>query len=157
MQVIAVLATIKKILTICYTKAHHPFRNRLFNKTTPKTIHYVGRLQLPKWNMRKQGNKEKGEIIENIMDKNNLWLYNNKTNIWLHPATASYLTIDQTLYDSTTYLHYSCTKIHRPKEHFVYEKKMCIYLHLAKGLYSLIDLSQCDPVTNMDYLWTKTW
>ena len=37
---------------------------------------------------------DKGRIIENFINKNNLCLYNNKTPTYLHPATGTYTSLD---------------------------------------------------------------
>ena len=50
--------------------------------------------------------KEKGHIIENIMNKNNLCLLNNKSPTNFHPTTGTHSVIDLTLSNSTIHLDY---------------------------------------------------
>ena len=43
---------------------------------------------------------QKGRIIEDVINRNNLLLYNNKSFTYLHPGTGTYTTIDLTLVDA---------------------------------------------------------
>ena len=49
---------------------------------------------------------DKGRIIENFIDKNNLCLYNNKTPTYLHPATGTYTSLDLSICYPTLLLDY---------------------------------------------------
>ena len=41
---------------------------------------------------------DKGRIIENFINKNNLCLFNNKTPTYLHPATGTYTSLDRSVH-----------------------------------------------------------
>ena len=61
------------------------------------------------WGCRDTDNK--GRIIEDVINRNNLLLYNNKSFTYLHPGTGTYSAIDLTLADSLIFLDYSW-KVH---------------------------------------------
>ena len=50
---------------------------------------------------------QKGRIIEDVINRNNLLLYNNETYTYLHPGTGTYPAIDLTLADASIFLDYS--------------------------------------------------
>ena len=50
-------------------------------------------------------------LIEDVIDRNNLLLYNNKAYYYLHPGTGTYSAIDLTLADASIFLDYSW-KVH---------------------------------------------
>ena len=50
---------------------------------------------------------QKGRIIEDVINRNNLLLYNNKSYTYLHPGTGTYSAIDLTLADASIFLDYS--------------------------------------------------
>ena len=50
---------------------------------------------------------QKGRKIEDVINRNNLLLYNNKTYPYLHPGTETYSAIDLTLADASIFLDYS--------------------------------------------------
>ena len=54
---------------------------------------------------------DKGRIIENFINKNNLCLYNNKTPTYLHPATGTYTSLDLSICYPTLLLDYEW-KVH---------------------------------------------
>ena len=54
---------------------------------------------------------QKGRIIEDVINRNNLLLYNNKSYTYLHPGTGTYSAIDLTLADASIFLDYSW-KVH---------------------------------------------
>ena len=54
---------------------------------------------------------QKGRIIEDVINSNNLLLYNNKSYAYLHPGTGTYSVIDLTLADASLFLDYGW-KIH---------------------------------------------
>ena len=54
---------------------------------------------------------QKGRIIEDVINRNNLLLYNNKSYTYLHPGTGTYSAIDLTLADASIFLVYSW-KVH---------------------------------------------
>ena len=54
---------------------------------------------------------QKGRIIEDVINRNNLLLYNNKSYTYLHPGTGTYSAIDLTLADASIFLDYS-GKVH---------------------------------------------
>ena len=54
---------------------------------------------------------DKGRIIENFINKNNLCLYNNKTTTYLHPATGTYTSLDLSICYPTLLLDYEW-KVH---------------------------------------------
>ena len=49
---------------------------------------------------------QKGRIID-VINRNNLLLYNNKSYTYLHPGTGTYSDIDLTLADASIFLDYS--------------------------------------------------
>ena len=49
---------------------------------------------------------QKGRIIEDVINRNNLLLYNNKSYTYLHPGTGTYSAIDLTLADASIFLDY---------------------------------------------------
>ena len=61
------------------------------------------------WGCRDTG--QKGRIIEDVINRNNLLLYNNKSYTYLHPGTGIYSAIDLTLADASIFLDYSW-KVH---------------------------------------------
>ena len=54
---------------------------------------------------------QKGRIVEDVINRNNLLLYNNKSYTYLHPGTGTYSAIDLTFADSSIFLDYSW-KVH---------------------------------------------
>ena len=54
---------------------------------------------------------QKGRIIEDVINRNNLLLYNNKSYTYLHPGTGTYSAIDLALADASIFLDYSW-KVH---------------------------------------------
>ena len=54
---------------------------------------------------------QKGRIIDDVINRNNLLLYNNKSYTYLHPGTGTCLAIDLTLADASIFLDYSW-KVH---------------------------------------------
>ena len=54
---------------------------------------------------------QKGRIIEDVINRNDLLLYNNKAYTYLHPGTGTYSAIDLTLADASIFLDYSW-KVH---------------------------------------------
>ena len=61
------------------------------------------------WGIKKTD--KKGKIIESILHKHQLCIYNNKSNTYLHPATSTYSVIDLTICDPNLFLNYNW-KIH---------------------------------------------
>ena len=65
---------------------------------------------------------DKGRIIENFINKNNLCLYNNKTPTYLHPATGTYTILDLSIcyptflldYDFPIFLNNIATQLEEP-------------------------------------------
>ena len=53
---------------------------------------------------------QKGRIVD-VINRNNLLLYNNKSYTYLHPGTGTYSAIDLTFADSSFFLDYSW-KVH---------------------------------------------
>ena len=54
---------------------------------------------------------KKGKMIESRLNKHQLWIYNNRTNIYLHPVTGTYSVIDLTICDPNLFLDYD-GKVH---------------------------------------------
>ena len=54
---------------------------------------------------------QKGRIREDVINRNNLLLYNKKSYTYLHPGTGTYSAIDLTLADASIFLDYSW-KVH---------------------------------------------
>ena len=52
-----------------------------------------------------------GRIIEDVINRNNLLLYNNKSYTYLHPGTGTYSAINLILADASIFLDYSW-KVH---------------------------------------------
>ena len=50
---------------------------------------------------------KKGKIIESILNKHQLYIYNNKSNAYLHPATGTHSAIDLTIGDPNLFLDYN--------------------------------------------------
>ena len=50
---------------------------------------------------------QKGRIIEDVINRNNLLLYINKSYTYLHPGSGTYSAIDLTLADASIFLDYS--------------------------------------------------
>ena len=55
------------------------------------------------WGSKKTG---KGKLIESLLNKHQLCIYNNRTNTYLHPATGTYSVIDLTICDPNLFLDY---------------------------------------------------
>ena len=49
---------------------------------------------------------KKGKIIESLLNMQQLCIYNNKSNTYLHPATGTYFVIDLTICDPNLFLDY---------------------------------------------------
>ena len=63
---------------------------------------------------------QKGRLLEDTINRNNLLLYNNKSYTYLHPGTGTYSAIDLTLADASIFWDYSW-KVHDEKcvsDHF---------------------------------------
>ena len=54
---------------------------------------------------------QRGRIIEDVINRNNLLLYINKSYTYLHPGTGAYSALNLALADASIFLDYSC-KVH---------------------------------------------
>ena len=54
---------------------------------------------------------KKGKIIESLLNKHHLCIYNNRSNTYLHRATGTYSVIDLTICDLNLFLDYDW-KVH---------------------------------------------
>ena len=50
---------------------------------------------------------KKGKVIESLLNQHQLRMYNNKSNIYMHPATSIYSAIDITICDLYLFLDYN--------------------------------------------------
>ena len=55
---------------------------------------------------------QKGTMIEDVINRNNLLLYNNKSYTYLHQGTGTYSAIDLTFADESIFLDYNW-KVHK--------------------------------------------
>ena len=115
-QAVAVKVTLHKTIHVCsiYLPPGDPFN-------IAELEHLI--VQLPKpfiimadfnshsnvWGCR--DTDQKGRIIEDVINRNNLLLYNNKSYTYLHPGTGTYSAIDLTLAAASIFLDYSW-KVH---------------------------------------------
>ena len=54
---------------------------------------------------------KKGKVIESLLNQHQLCMYNNKPDIYLHPARGTYSAIDLTMCDPNPFLNYNW-KVH---------------------------------------------
>ena len=54
---------------------------------------------------------KKGKVIESLLNQHQLYMYNNKSNSYLHPTTGTYSAIDLSICDTSLFLDYNW-KVH---------------------------------------------
>ena len=116
LQAVAVKATLHKTIHICsiYLPPNNPFNvadlENLIQQL-PKPFIIMGDFNSHSniWGCR--NTDQKGKLIEDFINKNNLLLYNNKSYTYLHPGTGTFSAIDLTLCDPSVYLDFSW-KVH---------------------------------------------
>ena len=116
LQAVAVKATVHKTIHVC--SLYLPPSDRIniadlehLIQQLPKPFIIMGDFNSHSniWGCR--DTDQKGRIIEDVINRNNLLLYNNKTYTYLHPGTGTYSAIDLTLADASIFLDYSW-KVH---------------------------------------------
>ena len=116
LQAVAVKATVHKTIHVC--SLYLPPSDRIniadlehLIQQLPKPFIIMGDFNSHSniWGCR--DTDQKGRIIEDVINRNNLLLYNNKTYTYLHPGTGTYSAIDLTLADASVFLDYSW-KVH---------------------------------------------
>ena len=116
LQAVAVKATLHKTIHVC--SLYLPPSDRIniadlehLIQQPPKPFIIMGDFNSHSniWGCRDKD--QKGRIIEDVINRNNLPLYNNKTYTCLHPGTGTYSPIDVTLADASIFLDYSW-KVH---------------------------------------------
>ena len=116
LQAVAVKATLHKTIHVC--SLYLPPGDRIniadlehLIQQLPKPFIIMGDFNSHSnvWGCR--DTDQKGRIIEDVINRNNLLLYNNKAYTYLHPGTGTYSAIDLTLADASIFLDYSW-KVH---------------------------------------------
>ena len=116
LQAVAVKATVHKTIHVC--SLYFPPSDRIniadfehLIQQLPKPFIIMGDFNSHSniWGCR--DTDQNGRIIEDVINRNNLLLYNNKTYTYLHPGTGTYSAIDLTLADASIFLDYSW-KVH---------------------------------------------
>ena len=116
LQAIAVHAALHKTIHVCSLYLPPNERINIANlenliQQLPKPFIIMGDFNSHSnvWGCR--NTDQKGRIIEDVINRNNLLLYYNKSYTYLHPGTGTYSVIDLTLADASIFLDYSW-KVH---------------------------------------------
>ena len=115
-QAVAVSVTLHRTISIC--SIYIPPRSKIVEKDLDEIVNQLPTpfLLLGDFNGHNfiwgsDDVNDKGRIIENFINKNNLCLYNNKTPTYLHPATGTYTSLDLSICYPTLLLDYEW-KVH---------------------------------------------
>ena len=115
-QAVAVSVTLHRTISIC--SIYIPPRSKIVEKDLDEIVNQLPTLFLLLGDFNghnfisgSDDVNDKGRIIENFINKNNLCLYNNKTPTYLHPATGTYTSLDLSICYPTLLLDYEW-KVH---------------------------------------------
>ena len=115
-QAVAVSVTLHRTISVC--SIYIPPRSKIVEKDLDEIVNQLPTpfLLLGDFNGHNfiwgsDDVNDKGRIIENFINKNNLCLYNNKTPTYLHPATGTYTSLDLSICYPTLLLDYEW-KVH---------------------------------------------
>ena len=112
LQTIAIKATLHRTINICslYIPPHDPINEKELNKLIqqlPRPFILMGDFNSHNIIWGSKDTNQRGRKIEKIINNNNLYLLNNKTQTYLSPASGTYSAIDLTICDPTTALDYN--------------------------------------------------
>ena len=103
LQAVAVSVTLPRTISIC--SIYIPPRSKIIKKDLNEIVNQLPTpfLLLSDFNGHNfiwgsDDVNDKGRIIENFINKNNLCLFNNKTPTYLHPATGTYTSLDRSVH-----------------------------------------------------------
>ena len=112
MQALAILATLHKTITMCsvyISPNKEPKELELNNliEQLPRPFVIMGDFSNHNgiWGSKKTDKKSK--VIVSLLNQNQLCMYNNKSNTYLHPATGTYSAIDLSICDPSLFLNYN--------------------------------------------------
>ena len=113
MQAVAISATLHKTITVysVYIPPNEePKESEMNNliEQLPRLFIIMGDFN-EIWGSKKTD--KKGKVIESLLNQHQLYMYNNKSNTYLHSATGTYSTIDQSICDPSLFLDYNW-KVH---------------------------------------------
>ena len=115
-QAVAVCITLHRTISIC--SIYIPPRSKIVEKDLDEIVNQLptpflllGAFNGHNFIWGSDDVDDKGRIIENFINKNNLCLYNNKTPTYLHPATGTYTSLDLSFCYPTLLLDYEW-KVH---------------------------------------------
>ena len=116
LQAVAVSVTLHRPISLC--SIYMPARSKIVEKDLDEIVNQLPTpfLLLGDFNGHKfiwgsDDVNDKGRIIENFINKNNLCLYNNKTPTYLHPTTGTYTSLDLSIFYPTLLVDYEW-KVH---------------------------------------------
>ena len=109
MQAVAISATLHKTITVCsvYIPPNKEPKQLELNKLIeqlPRPFVIMGDFNSHNeiWGSKKTD--KKGKVIESLLNQDQLCMYNNKSNTYLHPATGTYSAIDLSIWDLSLFL-----------------------------------------------------
>ena len=112
LQAITVSATLHKTVTICslYIPPHHPINENELNtliQKLPKPFILMGDFNSHNIIWVSKTTNKRGQILEKIINRNNLCLYNQNSQTHLNPSSGSFSAIDLTLSDPSIFTDYN--------------------------------------------------
>ena len=116
LQATAISATLHKTITVCsiYIPPSKEIKeSELDNLIEQLPRHFIimGDFNSHNEIWRSMKTDKKGKIIEPLLNRHQLCIYNNRSNTYLHPATGTYSLIDLTICDPNLFLDYDW-KVH---------------------------------------------
>ena len=116
MQAVAISATLLKTITVCsvYILPNEELKELKLNnfiEQLPRPFVIMGDFNSHNeiWGSKKTD--KKGKVIESLLNQHQLYMYNNKSNTYLHPATGTYSVIDLSICEPSLFLNYNW-KVH---------------------------------------------
>ena len=116
MQAVVISATLHKTITVCsvYIPSNEEPKELELNnfiEQLPKPFVIMGDFNSHNEIWVSKKTDKKGEVIESLLNRHQLCMYNNKSNTYLHPASGTYSAIDLSICDPSLFLDYNW-KVH---------------------------------------------
>ena len=129
LQVIAVKDTVRREINVCSLN-NSPDNDSDIDKS--EVNNFITQLPKPfiilrginSYNTIKQTD-QKGRIFEEVINSNNLYIFNNESQTYLNPSTGDYSTIDVTMYNPLIRLDYTWKVHHDTRNSYHFPIILC--------------------------------
>ena len=116
MQAVTISATLHKMITVCsvYIPPNEESKELALNnliEQLPRPYIIMGDFNSHNEIWRRKETEKKVKVIESLLNGHQLYMYNNKSNTYLHPVTGTYSAIDLSICDPSLFLDYNW-KVH---------------------------------------------